>query len=368
MCVVRGGNLLRLESAEAKLIVTFCILCVISVLWSHELSFTLRRLASAVFCFLCVLGICRRFRPDELCILTLWICLLFLLLSIFVEASGNGFRMSSARYRFGGAVHPNMQGAYCSLLCLAAICLQRNGGRLKWLYRALFFVGLVFLLLTGSRTALYAFVGAAGSLWWISSTPRVRTLAITVGPACLMTIIVIFEIAVGTSANGFLGFITMGRDVNSISTMTSRTPVWNELMRAISEQPLLGYGYQSYWSGDRALEMVGRAGWGAESAHNAYLETILSIGLLGGALQILAVSIGAIRSHKLYRRTACAGYGFIFAILMFGGIHSMAESTFSKPLFPCIVFVAGLAMIAFQTHEPTTGDLVGFRSRAMGRR
>ena len=365
MLVAPRGIRLGLGSVEAKLIVAFCVLCVLSVFWSDDLVFTLRRLASAVLCFLCVLGICRRFRPAELCFLTLLVCLAFLFLSILVEVSGNGFRMTSARYRFGGAVHPNMQGAYCSLICLASICLQRSSGRKRWLYRAVFCIGLVFLVLTGSRTACYAFFGAGGALWWISSTPRVRTLTITAVPVGLMLLIVVYEIVVGTSADGFLGFIAMGRDVNSMSTMTSRTPVWNELMRAISEQPLFGYGYQSYWSGDRSLEMTGRAGWGAESAHNAYLETILSIGLVGGALQVFAVLAGALRSRQLYLRTANAGYGFIFAVLMFGSIHSMAESTFSKPLFPCIVFVTGLAMIAFQHHDPDQSD--AFNGRPLKR-
>ena len=351
LLVARGGRPLVFDTTLSKLILALGALCLVSVLWTDDVAFTVRRLCSALLCFTGVLGVCRQFRPRDLCRMVLIISFAYLCVGICVELLGPGYRIPGARYRFGGTVNPNLQGMYCALLSLSAACLYSKATSRLWTLRGMFVLGVAFLLLTGSRTALYSFLVAIASYWWLTSSWHTRALALTGLPTLVASLILLGHLA-GTDSNRFLSVITMGRDLETMSTMTKRIPVWSELLGYIGMRPLLGYGYQGFWHGDRVLEMGAATGWAATGAHCAYLETILSVGLIGGALHILAILIGICRARRCFLQTVDVGYGFIFALLVFGTVHSLAESAFAKPLFPGMIFVCGLSMLAFQ-RDPT---------------
>jgi len=60
--------------------------------------------------------------------------------------------------------------------------------------------------------------------------------------------------------------------------LTTRVPMWEELF-AMVKNPIVGYGWESFWLGAR-LEIVCER-WGVRNAHNGYLETYLNLGLIG---------------------------------------------------------------------------------------
>jgi exopolysaccharide production protein ExoQ len=130
--------------------------------------------------------------------------------------------------------------------------------------------------------------------------------------------------------------------------MNGRLPLWSALIEAVSARPFLGSGYQGFWRSEEFFELMDRAGWMTESAHNAFLDTMLSVGLIGGALHILVVIVGIHLVRRHFMQTADGGYGFVLAVLVFATVHSLTESTFAKPLFPAMIFVTGLSMLAFQ--------------------
>ena len=350
LLVARGGRPLVFNNALAKMILALGAVCLLSILWSDDIAFTIRRLGGAVLCFIGVLGFCRQFSPRDLCKMVLVLSVAYVCAGVASELGGIGYSMEAARYRFGGTVNPNLQGIYCALIGLSALCLLQGSTGNRWKLRGLFLFGVAFLLLTGSRTALYSFLLAVAAHWWLSSSPRSKALLLTGVPALLALLVLGYELFVGNATVRFLEVITVGRDVETLSTMTSRIPVWNELIHYIGERPLLGYGYQGFWAGDRLNQFAESLGWAAQSSHNAYLETILSVGLIGGTLHILIVIFGVFRSSRYYRDTADLGFGFVFALIAFATVHSFAESAFSKPLFPCMIFVTGLSMLAFQPY------------------
>jgi O-antigen ligase len=61
--------------------------------------------------------------------------------------------------------------------------------------------------------------------------------------------------------------------------LTTRVPMWKDLLATV-KNPILGYGFESYWLGDRRLVMLDRWGIGGQ-AHNGYLQTYLDLGLIG---------------------------------------------------------------------------------------
>ena len=69
------------------------------------------------------------------------------------------------------------------------------------------------------------------------------------------------------------------------STLSGRTEIWKTVL-AVHINPIFGTGYQSFWLGDRLQEIWSKYWFHPIEAHNGYLETYLSLGLLGLAILI----------------------------------------------------------------------------------
>ncbi|MDR3561591.1 MAG: O-antigen ligase family protein, partial [Negativicutes bacterium] len=71
-------------------------------------------------------------------------------------------------------------------------------------------------------------------------------------------------------------FALLGRD----KTLTDRVYVWRDCL-SIPINPILGAGFESFWLGKRQEIMNAKWYWHPNEAHNGYLETYLTLGLLG---------------------------------------------------------------------------------------
>ena len=65
--------------------------------------------------------------------------------------------------------------------------------------------------------------------------------------------------------------------------MTGRTDIWGYVIPDIYQRPLLGWGYQAFWSTDNpaAWAISNALHWWVPQAHNGMLEILLSVGLIG---------------------------------------------------------------------------------------
>jgi len=79
----------------------------------------------------------------------------------------------------------------------------------------------------------------------------------------------------------------LGRD----PTLTGRTELW-KLLLEFDVNPILGTGFESFWLGGRLKQVGELYWWQANEAHNGYLETYLTLGLVG--LSILIAMIFAV--------------------------------------------------------------------------
>ena len=127
-----------------------------------------------------------------------------------------------------------------------------------------------------SKTALLGLMLGFAILFagWISR----KGAAITI--TCLWTGIVL------SSAFAAIMLIEPGIILNLLgrdATLTGRTDIWNVLADAISDRPLLGYGYGAFWQLDSmsAYRVRSATEWLVPTAHNGWLETALSVGLIG---------------------------------------------------------------------------------------
>ena len=112
-------------------------------------------------------------------------------------------------------------------------------------------------------------------------------------------------------------------------TLTDRTKVWT-LVLQVQNSPILGAGFESFWLGDRRAEIWEHFWWHPIQAHNGYLETYLSLGLVGVGL-MLALIVSAFYKG---RRALLAGYdfgrfrlGFVTAFVLYNWTEAAFKAT-----------------------------------------
>ncbi len=161
----------------------------------------------------------------------------------------------------------------------------------KRVWFGLVFLGAVLVLLSTSRTALLALTICVAGPAAIALTRRgfgFAALAIFGGVCGLASLLGVLLVGPGVILEA------LGRD----ATLTGRTDIWRALVEAIAARPWTGYGYGVFWSVDDGpvfwLRQV--TAWEVPTAHNAWLETALAIGLPGVALAVYVVGAGVVRA------------------------------------------------------------------------
>ena len=61
--------------------------------------------------------------------------------------------------------------------------------------------------------------------------------------------------------------------------LTDRVPMWHDLLGMVNN-PLIGFGYESFWTGERRRLIEDKWGIGNQ-AHNGYLDVYLNLGIVG---------------------------------------------------------------------------------------
>lgn len=144
-------------------------------------------------------------------------------------------------------------------------------------------------------------------------------------------------------------------------TFTGRDQVWHFAIGEASARPLFGYGLEAFWGTNE----VAHGGGGIEtwanatvSAHQAYLEVILTLGLPGLALTIVWAVIQPVRD---YARSRALGNDPVLALLylrlwlftiVLGSMESGFFSSFEPIWFSFLIAVFGLRFHATMTLAP----------------
>lgn len=164
-----------------------------------------------------------------------------------------------------------------------------------------------------------------------------RKLKIKVPQTALLAS-VIFLVGYGASAP-FLGgssvssFSAMlGRD----STLTGRTEVWANVLPAIKRQPLVGYGFGSFWTDAR------RKLYEIPTAHNGYLDIMLELGEIGLALYTIWLLSCARQLHRALGQDYCWASLAICFLLM-----SLLYNTTESALNSLTEYVTAAGTLAF---------------------
>jgi O-antigen ligase len=286
----------------------------LSLCWSDTPAVSAKRLVVVGLMFLGAFGLTLSWTVDELTKFIAWSAGLCLTVGVVGELINGYLNPLDPSYRFGGTLTWNEQGYLCMILILSSICLIQAKRRVRWIYGALGSYGLLFLLLTRSRGAL---VGLATSLvlyFFLVMKPMGKILAI------LMSCAVVLALAIVGSAPHLVD--TLDRHGEGSENFTGRGPLWEELLTYVHRRPWTGYGYEAFWTDKTIDDISDDQHWDITAAHSGYIESLLTLGVLGASLHTLVLLVGFAEGVRLYRTThevafflaACS-----FCIYLLGG-------------------------------------------------
>jgi exopolysaccharide production protein ExoQ len=221
------------------------------------------------------------------------------------------------------------------------------------------------------RNELWLIAGFLISIWWLFSQAHSATSLISLIVGILVVVFVgsrrinknfigtyllaalvllaIAEVTVGLSGR-------MSESLGRGSDMTGRTGIWTSLL-GLHTDPILGTGFESFWLGERPRQLEGLFYFSLNEAHNGYLETYLTLGLIGVFLLVglFVATFWKIRLD-LFRNFEWGRYrlGFLAALVLYNWTEA-AFKTLSPLWFAFYLIATDYPRIHLATTEPSVG-------------
>lgn len=343
----KGIDGLRPKSASGWLIIFFWFWAVLSIAWTEDVFFTTRKLALLTIILLAAIALAHRFSLRETALFLFLSCSLTLLIGVGAELVRGSFHPLQTSYVFVGEMYPNAQGWNCATLLIVTMPLLRTAERGRKLYLAVASTALLFLIFTKSRTSFGGTLLSLGAYWTLVSLGPVSPRSLKV--SCILGILFLLGLLYFIFGDDFFAYwkrlVLLGRGDASLYTLTGRIPLWKECLTYLSQRPLSGYGYDSFWTAGRVTQFSATQGWdvGVPDSHNTYLELALGVGIPGSFIYMLLQFLSLKKYVSLYKASHEEYYAFGFAMLvfysstMFFGAHAFHPSV---PLFVSIVLLA----------------------------
>ena len=297
------------------------------------------------------------------------------LISLVVDiAVQHTFAPFDPDYRFMGVMTANFQAMNLLVCLLCGLTLAQSRPRwLLWMTPLLgLFSGLLFL----TRARVGTFI-CLGMMFFVllrmakrHLEPTARALAIALG----LTLIVPGAVfAVGKSGGGALTDIfMMGRkDTQNTASLSNRAPLWAELMDSVQQRPVLGAGFEAFWSPDRVEKISFDQGWMVPHAHNTYLDQTLSLGVVGAALYTSTLIGGCFVAWRRYRQRPSERTLLPPLLLTWLALLSLTESAPISPYLPTLIAYTCLVKLAMEegsddsaTPQTASGEVLAVRGRS----
>jgi exopolysaccharide production protein ExoQ len=254
------------------------LLC--SAAWSVSPGATERAGVNYLIFIIGAIGVAENVEGDDFMHLLAWVCFLSAIASLVLWAVSPANAFGEAGDFRGVFSQKNPLGEAMSIGALASLHGLRASKRKRLFNISTLFLTIFLTLKSGSTTSLLAIIlfGSLGvAIRLLQKGGTARTLAIT-------GIVILLPVAFIAAFSSDSLLAMFGKD----PTLTGRTDIWAYVILDIYQRPLLGWGYQAFWSTDNpaAYEISDALHWWVPQAHNGILEILLSVGLIGAGVFI----------------------------------------------------------------------------------
>jgi O-antigen ligase len=279
-CFFHGRQFVRVASRQ-PLILAFVGWAALSLAWSEDPQLTARRV-SGLICTT-AMGFVLGMKLDMKALLRLfvWAMAIAMLASVIAAVLFPSFgvmaNLDAGAWR-GVFSHKNELGHSMGIALIVLICLRWESRQNRPVYLILLLLGVALLVLSKAMTSIIvtALTLSIGLYRRLRLRPAQRVAFLAIA------------LLVGLSATMFLQsrmgsiFAMVGRD----STLTGRIPLWQLSADAVLQRPLLGAGWDAFWTGTGGDYIRSLVHWAVPHAHNGFLEMSLNIGLIGLAIYL----------------------------------------------------------------------------------
>lgn len=259
---------------------------------------------------------------------------------------GNTFEnvgLTSTKNLLGGIAFLLTAAAFWQVLSLNAIPDRAKRRRRLVAQLVILAFGIAVLYLAHSATSIAATL--FGCILLVAfSLPAFRK------PAAVHALVAVILVT-GLTAFALGAEKDVTHDLGRKSNLTGRTYIWAAVLAQAAEHPILGVGFESFWTGvnlDRVLVRM-PAGMVANESHDGYIEVYAELGLVGLALMIWLLVTA-------YRRAAASFAGdwrtgrILVAWVAALAIYNISEAGFrmldSPWVFMLLSFACSAAILA----------------------
>jgi exopolysaccharide production protein ExoQ len=319
---------------QEKWLAAFWLWALASAAWSVSTPSTAVHWIALLGTGLVGLYIGMRFEPEEQLNLLAG-CLAAVALASFIVAlaiPGIGVARDGA---WQGVFFPkNSLGRMMALgvLTFVFIAIERQGRR--WISVVMAVFCAVLLVLSHSATAIIVCAVMLGLLPFRKLLALGNRLFV---PLLTFSSVFVVPLVVWLAMNSKAILEILGRD----NSLTGRLPLWAIILQEIASRPVFGYGYGAFWSTEEADRVRDTIGWNAPNAHNGFLEILLGLGVVGGALLLMGLLRNLALAVRAARARAQMGESWPLFFLIFNLLYSITESSLlSANFILSMLFVA----------------------------
>ena len=300
----RSAAFIRAASVEIfiPLLLAWALL---SSLWSTSFSTTVRQSVAWILATTFAYYAVTRFDLREILKLTAWSMLIGTVLNLFFIYAlprygqvADPFDAAKSGWK-GITSNKNSLGQFSAAAAVILWMARRSLTR----YRAVYTIGAIanifVVVQADAKTSLVALMGT-GALMIVFRAFRAQRQLFGVAVIALLATSVIVLILVMNNRDSLASGLGRSGD------LTGRTALWDDLVPAVRERPIQGYGWGGFWNGffSPAGEIWIEHTWQPPDAHNLLLQVALDVGLVGVFLYFAGFFRGMARGVVYLRDSA----------------------------------------------------------------